>query len=115
MRKGVKLIIQQSRPKNSNNPTSGFDQYGMPSGHSQLIGFFIVYIYLVIKNIYWLQLYGIFGIITLTQRIYDRNHTSFQVLIGFIIGCLMAFSFYKLAEKYIQTKNKENTISYERT
>jgi membrane-associated phospholipid phosphatase len=79
--------------------------YGMPSGHSQGVGFFLLYELLFKK-------YNIIGNIILIlicfyllySRINLGCHTTQQTLIGFTIGALFAYIFFILTTKN-QRKN----------
>ena len=103
----LKQIIKQPRPKGdldifdpskkhnySHNP---IQIYGMPSGHSQMVLFSTTYIYLVLKNIPITLVYLLLTLNTLVQRIRYKNHTFMQVIVGSIVGALVAYISYTYA------------------
>lgn len=71
-----------------------YDKYGMPSGHTQFMGFNTLYTYLISKNVYILVLQSIVTILSFRQRIMDGFHTFKQTLFGLIIGTIVAYSSY---------------------
>jgi membrane-associated phospholipid phosphatase len=107
----LKGLIKQPRPKEdihvpniipTNGKRYGYDTYGMPSGHAQMSFYSITFIYLVLTNNFkhfkwsWiLFLFLLIGIITLFQRILYKNHTLLQVLVGSLLGIIIASIFYK--------------------
>jgi membrane-associated phospholipid phosphatase len=103
----LKQIIKQPRPKGdldifdpskkhnySHNP---IQVYGMPSGHSQMVLFSTTYIYLVLKNIPITLFYLLLTLNTLVQRIRYKNHTIMQVVVGSLVGALVAYLVYQYA------------------
>jgi membrane-associated phospholipid phosphatase len=106
----LKVIIKQPRPKednisneiltknnkeNAKNERHLFDLYGMPSGHAQNFGFSLIYIFNVFKDPFITAFYLLIGIISLWQRYEFKNHTIFQLLVGFIIGFIIGYIVYK--------------------
>lgn len=88
----LKNIIKQPRP--TNHPTSVHD-YGMPSGHAQFVGLYVPYIIIthIIKQDFhestkWILsvMVIIIGSIIVWSRVYLNYHTTFQVIVGLIIG-----------------------------
>ena len=81
----------------------------MPSGHSQGIGFFLLYELLFKK-------YNIIGNIILIlicfyllySRINLGCHTTQQTLVGFLIGALIAYIYFILTKKKQKKKKKKN-------
>jgi len=71
---------------NGNRPNSVISSYGMPSGHSQAVGFFIA------QQIKTKSKYLIPSILISLEVMYSRiangHHTIQQVIIGFLIGLL---------------------------
>ena len=110
----LKQIIKQPRPKGdldifdpskkhsySHNPVQ---VYGMPSGHSQMVLFSTTYIYLVLKNIPLTLLYVLLTLNTIVQRIRYKNHTVMQVIVGSLVGALVACIAYKYAKNNLLGK-----------
>jgi len=96
-------IDTSKNPQDTNFPDSfiesSFDahRYGMPSGHAQTSGFNLMYIWLVTHNYGITAIYALFTIITCIQRVVARRHYVDQVLIGTVLGALIAyFSFVVL-------------------
>lgn len=109
----LKGWIRDPRPYGYNHPInnewmhdfdySGSEIYGMPSGHSATIFFSLVYLYLYspkpMKTTYMI-LGGFISILTLYQRYHYRKHTIVQLVVGAILGCLLAYIGY-VANSYI--------------
>lgn len=106
----LKLALQQPRPLKdnmaleiaiSNGRRISFHKYGMPSGHAQNCGFFLGYVSFVMKDIVCTGFYLILSMLSLVQRVKYNNHTTLQVILGFIIGILVSYILYIYASKYI--------------
>lgn len=112
----IKTILKIPRPKGAKNCSSVITKndilsktYGMPSGHSQIIGFIIGFwiFYIIDKyNQYSLKNKIGFLIILLLliyiciSRILIGCHTINQVIVGYIIGLLFGISCYKIYQLY---------------
>jgi membrane-associated phospholipid phosphatase len=91
----LKSYFNEKRPK---NPIKFLDEdqfsetnLGMPSGHTQIACFSILYAYLVTKQIYpWIALMIIICIIIFVERYAHNNHSIKQLVGGCIIGGLLA-------------------------
>jgi membrane-associated phospholipid phosphatase len=103
----VKQIFKGERPK---HPVKFLEsdqftkkKFGMPSGHSQLTFFSIVYGYLVINQfIPWTLLLLIIGFIVMYERYIFRNHTINQLIYGSLFGSaigLLCYSIVNLIKK----------------
>jgi membrane-associated phospholipid phosphatase len=73
-----------------------FDMFGMPSGHAQSVMYSTCFIFLVLKNMYITIFYLFISSITIFQRVFEKFHTIFQVIVGSIVGCLFAYLIYYL-------------------
>lgn len=104
----LKHVIREPRPSSSfhrfaldgsethvNVAGLGEEEFGMPSGHAQIVVFATAFIHLALHNIYITGLYTITSIITMVERVKYQNHTIFQVLIGGVIGLCMAYGIYQ--------------------
>lgn len=111
----LKEIIKQPRPKGSihilnstenNNDKRIFssDIYGMPSGHAQHVFFSTFFIYFVFLNTKLTLLYIVISLLTLIQRIKYQNHTVLQVIVGGVIGAIIAYYIFMYADKKIVGK-----------
>lgn len=124
----IKLIIKQRRPdreksttfisaiidqsKNINDlkhPPSFIEEatdahrYGMPSGHAQTAFFSLVYVWLTYRNIKITSVYMLLTIITCIQRIITRKHYLDQVVIGAIIGGVLAVFFFTILSSLLKS------------
>jgi membrane-associated phospholipid phosphatase len=106
----LKLIFKHPRPSSDkktieiaihNGYWVDFDKFGMPSGHAQNCGFCLAYIFFSLNNPFFTYLYLFITIITLFQRYLYKRHTILQLIIGLIIGSLVGYSTYFLANKFI--------------
>ena len=110
MNKTLKLVIQDPRPdgylNNLEHKTlymSPEERFGMPSGHAQLSVFTLVFVGLVTSKKYddsyikpfALGVITILTTITLLQRYIDLKHTLEQILVGCIVGGLIAWILVK--------------------
>lgn len=92
----LKNYFKQARP---NNPIKFLEsdkfskkKYGMPSGHSQLVFFSIMYSYLVTGSfIPWVLGLLIVGIIVIYERYVFKNHTLNQLISGALLGSVIAY------------------------
>lgn len=76
--------------------------YGMPSGHSQDAMYFATFQFLNTTNIYY-KIFVIFiGLWVMFSRVKLGCHTYQQVIIGGIIGSVIAFLWNKLYQKLIK-------------
>jgi membrane-associated phospholipid phosphatase len=97
----LKQIFKQDRPK---NPKKFLDddqfskkKYGMPSGHTQLTFFSVMYAYLVTNKFYpWILLLLSIAIIVIYERLVFRNHTLAQLISGALFGSIIAYLSYSL-------------------
>jgi membrane-associated phospholipid phosphatase len=104
----MKPIIQDPRPV----PMSSTDIYGMPSEHSQLAAYSLVFMTLVLreKHYGWILLFLGLTVATMAQRVITKVHSLEQVIIGGLLGGVLGYIFHKFASsmfarKYI-TENK---------
>lgn len=99
----LKLMIQQPRPSDDKAKFDlalergkqflfiPYDVFGMPSGHSQSVAFTTVFVFLTIQN-NWFRLFCLaVALITLWQRVEYNHHTVLQVVIGSMVGSLIAY------------------------
>lgn len=70
--------------------------YGMPSGHSSSVAFSTAYIFLALHSNKILFLYLFISFVTAVQRVVYNFHTFNQVIIGIIVGVIIAFFMYHL-------------------
>lgn len=103
----LKYYIKEPRPRNQKKIfnfekkyyNSHYTQkYGMPSGHSQLIWFNVIYIGCILKNLYFFILSLALALNTMRQRYVYRNHTMNQIIIGSILGICIGYIFYFIIE-----------------
>lgn len=102
----LKLWFKEPRPTDdkkileiaiNNNNRILFDNYGMPSLHSQLMLFTLTYILLVYNSPYLTLLYGLLTVNTILQRFKYNNHTFYQLFIGAIVGAIIGVISYVIA------------------
>ena len=110
--RGLKMIFQEPRPKgfaDEKNVTKDLefykngDQYGMPSGHSNLSFYSIAYSYLVKKQInsYFLMEMTL-ALVTLAQRFKYKKHTLTQLFVGAIVGMIYAYVAFEISKIIIK-------------
>lgn len=100
LNKYLRRLIHGKRPFNSTKFLASehmmldksISTFGMPSGHSQLTFFSIVYLYLTVVDItIWLWMCFVATVMMLIQRWAFHNHTISQLLIGGCIGTIFAY------------------------
>lgn len=69
-------------------------KYGMPSGHSQQVWFFVTFMYLALKNMWVNILFFLIACITSVQRVVYKNHSTKQVIMGAIFGIVVAYFYH---------------------
>lgn len=89
-----------------------FNIFGMPSGHSSIVMFSTVFVYLTLKKTKWLYVYLPFCGVIISQRVYYGVHTISQVTVGAVIGTLIAFFVYNFAEKSLKRSIREKPDDY---
>ena len=112
-----KSILKQPRPNENealfnihvlHNKHVGFDRYGMPSRHAQLAVFSTIFIYLSLQSHKYIKTIFLFfiimTIITCSQRIVFNEHTVAQVLVGALIGGILAYIFFIFSTSLITGK-----------
>lgn len=109
----LKGLIQQPRPKEdiqliqiakNNGKRISYDVYGMPSGHSQLCFYSLIFIYLVFKSWTWTIFYLVISLTTLFQRVKYKNHTILQVLVGALVGAIFSYFIFHVSKRNIGGK-----------
>ena len=74
---------------------NGYDNYGMPSGHTQLAVFFAVFIALVYPNLATVTAAILFSVyMGYTRVIVFNMHTTSQVIAGAVVGIAQAYATY---------------------
>lgn len=84
-----------------------FQLFGMPSGHSQLVFFSIIYIYLALKKTNWLWIFLLISLLICYQRVYSNYHTIFQVVVGAFVGMVFGFLMYQYAKENVKGRMRE--------
>lgn len=91
----LKSIIRQPRPKNQrhlynfeHHQTHG-QEFGMPSGHAQIVFYSLFTVLFKIPNMYFILTTLLVACNTCWQRWVYRNHTILQIIMGSITGILV--------------------------
>ena len=106
----IKAIVRQPRPNNGESITSyekytGIEAYGMPSGHAQSIFSSITFLHLVKGSPFWLIMGLFIAGLTIFQRWKYNRHTIEQLMVGSVIGIVVAYSGYYITKNHL----RENT------
>jgi membrane-associated phospholipid phosphatase len=86
----LKGILQEPRPPRDHTVRYGNDQFGCPSGHSSSVWYSTLFVLLVLRNHYLFLFYLLVSCLTMYQRVVFHHHTIHQVLVGAIVGSLIA-------------------------
>lgn len=97
-----KIYMHNHVKKYKNAVGLPFEDFGMPSGHSQCVLYSTAFVYFVLKNNKILLLYLLISFITLFQRVKNLHHTIFQVFIGTFIGVVLGYFMYYYSNKLLQ-------------
>jgi membrane-associated phospholipid phosphatase len=98
----LKGLIREPRPILHNKIDE--EKYGMPSGHAEHIFYFITFTYLVNESIIILLLELFISFLTLYQRWKSKNHTIKQLIVGSLLGCIIAYFSVILTRIYLKNK-----------
>ena len=81
-------------------PSNNLKTYGMPSGHSQAIATFCIFVALYNQNNpnkYYINISLIFSVLYIMfSRVYEKFHTIQQTIIGALIGLGLGYYSYKI-------------------
>jgi len=97
----LKILIKDPRPKEDlaifyatlNKANHPYNKFDMPSGHSQETIYSAVYIWFATKNIWITFAYLIVSCLTIYQRFKSEQHNILQLIIGALIGGIVAYFF----------------------
>ena len=89
-----------------------FENYGMPSGHTQYVFYTTTFTYLALENDGLLVGSLFISLLTIYQRVQSKQHFLFQTIVGAIIGSLLGFAFYKYAKNQLQGPIKPKEDDY---
>ena len=78
------------------------DIFGMPSGHAQSCFFSTAFVFLSIKKYNSLLIYLLISLVTIYQRVEYNYHTICQVIIGSIVGIIVAFCMFYLSQQKLK-------------
>lgn len=76
-----------------------FNRFGMPSGHTQLAVFSLVFIHLATRDVRLTTGYLAITLLVIYQRVHYGYHYIGQTVIGALFGCLFAWLFFRYGEK----------------
>lgn len=98
----LKPILQDPRPV----PISPTDKYGIPSGHSQIAVYSLVFMTLVLreKHYGWILLFIFLTVATMAQRVITQVHSLEQVIVGGLLGGVIGYIFQKFASSIFARK-----------
>jgi membrane-associated phospholipid phosphatase len=103
----LKRVLKEPRPKLITTDVNAPEYYGMPSGHTQHTVFSVVYLGLMNANPIWLMCLGLLSCFAIYERIINQKHSVRQVIVGGILGILMAGIVYKLTKMYYESDHNK--------
>ena len=89
-----------------------FENYGMPSAHTQAVFYTTTFTYLALENNVLLVCSVFISLLTIYQRVQSRQHFLSQTIVGAIIGIILGFTFYKYAKNQLQGPLKAKEDDY---
>ena len=112
LNKLLKLTFREPRPNdyqiynNYFEKTTNEEEFGMPSGHAQSVGYSILFLYLLTRSIPLLITTTFIGCICVYQRWKYHRHTIKQLVAGLFTGSIFGSISYYLITKYLKTKTQ---------
>jgi membrane-associated phospholipid phosphatase len=108
----LKDYIDDPRPSDS-TPFLASEHFrkrvnGMPSGHAQQTAFSLTFAYLLTGRRYYES--WVLFLITVIQRYVFKNHTAQQLLVGSVLGFMIAHFTVYLLNKWKEHKNRDKVI-----
>ena len=106
----LKTIIREPRPENQieyidHNPDyddlTGFNEFGMPSGHAQTVMFALMFLFLVKGHTPFTYAIFFISVLTIYQRWKYNRHTVRQLMIGSAVGILFAWIVFHATYTYL--------------
>ena len=79
-----------------------FENYGMPSAHTQAVFYTTTFTYLALENGVLLVGSLFISLLTIYQRVQSKQHFLSQTIVGAIIGGILGFAFYTYAKNQLQ-------------
>jgi hypothetical protein len=98
----LKTTIREPRPVELSDET-----YGMPSYHAQMVFYGICFFYQVKRSVFWTLLLLFIAGVTLYQRWKDKYHSVEQLMVGSVIGSLVAVAGFQMTKLVIQGEYRE--------
>ena len=89
-----------------------FENYGMPSAHTQAVFYTTTFTYLALENHVLLVGSLFISLLTIYQRVQSKQHFLSQTIVGAIIGVVLGFTFYKYAKNQLQGPIKPKEEEY---
>jgi membrane-associated phospholipid phosphatase len=118
LNKQLKLWIMQPRPPDhasildvqgewgwGNLEYTGAEKYGMPSGHSMLMFFSLMYLWWNTQNVGYMIGGGFLTFLTLYQRWKYKKHTVSQLFVGAILGIILSGIAHIATKKWFSKMN----------
>jgi len=106
--KVLKNWIKEPRPYHTKQiydfeDYENYDNYGMPSGHAQVASYTTAFYFFLTQDVYWLL--GSMGltVMTMIQRWKYNAHSVEQLLMGSLIGIVLAYVLFYGYNYYLQT------------
>ena len=109
----LKRILKQPRPAPISLDKEAHDYYGMPSGHTQHTIFSIVYVALMNPNVIWLLCLSLLSGVSMYERVHNNKHTIWQIIVGGMLGIMMAGITYKLTKMYYESEHNKLVLATE--
>ena len=89
-----------------------FENYGMPSAHTQAVFYTTTFTSLALENHVLLVGSLFVSLLTIYQRVQSKQHFLSQTIVGAIIGGILGFGFYKYAKNQLQGPIKPKEEEY---
>jgi membrane-associated phospholipid phosphatase len=108
----LKRWLKEPRPKPISSDDA-YDYYGMPSGHTQHTVFSVVYLGLMNASPIWIMSLSLLSGAAIYERIINEKHSVQQVVVGGILGIMMAAIVYNSTKMYYQSNQNKLVLPNE--
>ena len=102
----LSAFLDTSKPKKLDKNEAVAHSYGMPSGHAQSAIYCLAYIMYTLQSTIVTLFFSFFALWTCIQRVVFKRHYIDQIIVGALVGTMLAHYSYKMALALVEEKDK---------
>ena len=102
----LSAFLDTSKPKKMDKNEAVAHSYGMPSGHAQSAIYCLAYIMYTLQSTIVTLFFLFFALWTCIQRVVFKRHYVDQIIVGALVGFMLAYYSYKLSLALVEEKDK---------